>query len=219
MKTKTAAKRVRPKSAERVAPLSRRTENSSAKSLAWIRELAAPYLKGYAAAAAREDGLRGWWFVCNGMTPAREKKSERHARLCADRKATAGFFVGYLNDPTGKYSFLHPEPPECLVFAWIDPTGSELHEKLVTQPGSLMRKTFEYIRWLTHRPPRFVFHEAEAAAMARHASMKDWPPEKREHLSRNFFIETLAWLVRSGLVRKLREEAMLVRDEQKAQTE
>ena len=37
--------------------------------------------------------------------------------------------------------------------------------------------------------------------------MAAWPPEKREHLSRNFFIETLAWLVRSGLVRKLKEEA------------
>jgi hypothetical protein len=77
----------------------------------------------------------------------------------------------------------------------------------VCAPGSLVRKTFEYIRWLTHRPPRFVFHENEEAAMARHASMKDWPAAKREHLSRNFFIETLCWLVRSGLVRKLREEA------------
>ena len=47
--------------------------------------------------------------------------------------------------------------------------------------------------------------------MARHASMEDWPPEKRKHLSRNFFIETLAWLVRSGLVRKLREEAAVNR--------
>lgn len=35
--------------------------------------------------------------------------------------------------------------------------------------------------------------------------MKDWGTAKREHLSKNFFIETLAWLVRSGLVRKLRE--------------
>lgn len=37
--------------------------------------------------------------------------------------------------------------------------------------------------------------------------MGDWPAEKREHMARNFFIETLAWLVRSGLVRKLKEEA------------
>lgn len=42
--------------------------------------------------------------------------------------------------------------------------------------------------------------------MARHGSMQAWPAEKYQHLSQNFFIETLAWLVRSGLVRKLKEE-------------
>ena len=89
----------------------------------------------------------------------------------------------------------------------MNPADGELHRRLVREPGGLVRKTFDYIRWLTHRPPRFVFHEKEEAAMARHASMKDWPAAKREHLSRNFFIETLCWLVRSGLVRKLREEA------------
>lgn len=109
-------------------------------------------------------------------------------------------------DDAAEYSFLHPMLPECLVFARISPASGALHERLVRQPDSLVRKIFEYIRWLTHRPPRFVFHEAEATAMARHASMAAWPPAKREHLSRNFFIETLAWLVRSGLVRKLKEE-------------
>jgi len=71
-----------------------------------------------------------------------------------------------------------------------------------------MRKTFHYIRWLTHRPPRFAFFDREIAAMVRHNSMRDWPPNKYQHFSRNFFIETLAWLVRSGLVGKLREEAL-----------
>jgi hypothetical protein len=35
--------------------------------------------------------------------------------------------------------------------------------------------------------------------------MTEWPPEKYQHFSGNFFIETLAWLVRSGLVKKLCE--------------
>ncbi|MHB8540508.1 MAG: hypothetical protein ACYDCD_06145 [Candidatus Acidiferrales bacterium] len=109
-----------------------------------------------------------------------------------------------------EYSFFAPEPPECLVFAWVGPVGGSLHRRLVVEPGSLVRKTFEYIRWLTHRPPRFVFHEKELPAMARHGSMRVWPAEKHQHLSRNFFIETLAWLVRSGLVRKVRDEAVLV---------
>lgn len=119
---------------------------------------------------------------------------------------TAGFFVGYLIDSKG-LAFLSPQPPECLIFAFLHPVGGDTHSRLVREPGSLMRKTFEYIRWLTHRPPRFVFHEGESAAMARHVTMRDWPAEKHEHFSRNFFIETLAWLVRSGLVRRLLAES------------
>lgn len=195
-----------------------RVGNSSVKSSAWIRELAAPYLKEYEAEPAREDGLEGYWFLANGLAAGRSsgKKLPRRPSIPEQR---VGFFVGYLNEAAGRYSFLHPEPPECLVFAWIAPSENPLHEKLVRQPGSLVRKIFEYIRWLTHRPPRFVFHEAEAAAMARHASMKSWPAGKRAHLSRNFFIETLAWLVRSGLVRKLREEAISMQHEKKGQIE
>jgi hypothetical protein len=39
--------------------------------------------------------------------------------------------------------------------------------------------------------------------LIRHFSMREWPPENFQNFSRNFFIATLAWLVRSGLVRKL----------------
>lgn len=83
------------------------------------------------------------------------------------------------------------------------PVGGPAHRRLVLEPESLLRKTFAYIRWLTHRSPRFVFFEKEHAAMVRHQSMREWHRAKHEHYSRNFFIETLAWLVRSGLVRKL----------------
>jgi hypothetical protein len=37
--------------------------------------------------------------------------------------------------------------------------------------------------------------------------MRDWPAGKLRHLSQNFFIETLAWLVRSALVRRLAAES------------
>jgi hypothetical protein len=151
------------------------------------------------------DGLEGYWFLADGVAPV-QSAAQRASRNTASH-SEVGFFVGYLQENSAKYSFLRPDPPECLIFASVSPAASNLHSQLVREPGSLVRKTFEYIRWLTHRPPRFVFHENEEAAMARHASMKDWPAAKREHLSRNFFIETLCWLVRSGLVRKLREEA------------
>jgi hypothetical protein len=121
------------------------------------------------------------------------------------RGQSAGFFVGYLIQEQG-FSPLDPQPPECIVFAWVYPLKGPLHRRLVQKSGSLIRKTFEYIRWLTHRPPRFVFHENVIATMVRHQSMRDWLANKHAHLSRNFFIETLAWLVRSGLVRKLREQ-------------
>lgn len=195
-----------------IAQTSSRRSKSKPVPVAWIRGLAAPYLRGYEAEAAREDELEGYWFLADGVAAPKRTAGKGVSRRSTKREPTVGFFVGYLNKASGTYSFLHPQPPECLVFAWIDRPGSPLHEDLVRQPGSLVRRIFEYIRWLTHRPPRFVFHEAEAAVMARHASMAAWPLEKRQHLSRNFFIETLAWLVRSGLVRKLREEAMLSRD-------
>ncbi len=188
-------------------PRKRKNQSTSRKKghsgLEWIRELASPYLKGYAATAASADGLEGYWFKAE-HAPATSPKRKPAPRASAETR-NVGFFVGYLNEASAKYSFLKPEPPECVVFAWISSADGELHKRLVREPGSLVRRTFDYIRWLTHRPPRFVFHEKEEAAMARHASMKDWPAAKREHLSRNFFIETLCWLVRSGLVRKLRE--------------
>ncbi|HEV2615752.1 MAG TPA: hypothetical protein VGU63_03975 [Candidatus Acidoferrales bacterium] len=159
-------------------------------------------MKGYKPVVARAGSLQGYWFVASSKTGVR--KGSTAAGKAPTSGQAVGFFVGYLTNGDG-YSFFSPEPPECLVFAWISPAGGALHRRLVKQTGSLLRKTFEYIRWLTHRPPRFVFHEQELPAMARHVSMRDWPDGKREHFSRNFFIETLAWLVRSGLVGKLRE--------------
>lgn len=182
----------------------RRKKEPRRFSVGWIRELASPYLKGYSAIAARAEGLEGYWFTAEHAPKSRSKR-KTVLPTSAAKTQSVGFFVGYLNEASAKYSFLKPDPPECLVFAWMNPADGELHRRLVREPGSLVRKTFDYIRWLTHRPPRFVFHEKEEAAMARHASMKDWPAARREHLSRNFFIETLCWLVRSGLVRKLRE--------------
>ena len=179
------------------------TRKSSNDSIAWIRTLAAPYLKGYKPVAANGGRLQGYWFLASPK--ARVRKGSKTAGKPPVSGQSTGFFVGYLTSGDG-FSFFSPEPPECLVFAWITPVGGALHRRLVVEPGSLVRKTFEYIRWLTHRPPRFVFHEKELPAMARHGSMHVWPPEKHQHLSQNFFIETLAWLVRSGLVRKLKEE-------------
>lgn len=179
---------------------------SALESVGWIRSLAAPYLKDYRPVLVNGGRLKGCWFLIADSSVPRRKLSRQTRSPGRVQRQSAGFFVGYLFGGA-EYSFLHPEPPECFVFAWIDPVGGSLHQRLTLERDSLLRGTFEYIRWLTHRPPRFVFHERELPVMARHWPMGDWPAEKREHMARNFFIETLAWLVRSGLVRKLKEEA------------
>lgn len=111
--------------------------------------------------------------------------------------------MGYMMEPH-PYEFLKLAPPEAAVFVYFGAVGSFLHGEIVAREGSLLRKTAEYIGWLTHRPPRFVFFDDREIVLARHTSMKAWPAGKHAHFSRNFFIETLAWLVRSGLVAKLR---------------
>jgi hypothetical protein len=150
--------------------------------------------------AERSGSLRGYWFLA-----ARPERRAKAKSARAERQGPAfsrGFFVGYLVR-ADEFAFLAPEPPECLVFAFVRPVGSRLHRQLVGRPGSPLRNTSEYIRWLTHRPPRFVFYSDQIPTLVRHLSMHEWPRAKHEHFSRNFFIETLAWLVRSGLVHKL----------------
>jgi hypothetical protein len=158
--------------------------------------LAEPYLRGYAPVLESISSLSGYRFLVPGFVAP--------YRLGARRKHTlsAGFFLGFL-DNSSALPFLRCDPPECLVFCWIQPAGSAFHRRLVQKPESLVRRSAEYIRWLTHRPPRFELFPEECAALVRHASMRDWPSEKLRHMSQNFFIETLAWLVRSALVRRL----------------
>jgi hypothetical protein len=160
--------------------------------ISWIRTLATPYLRGYRGSAVRRGPLRGYRFVPPGT---------------AGPRLRAGFFVGYLLDPQD-HEFLHPVPPECIVFAFLGPVGSALYRDMVAREGSLLRKTAEYIGWLTHRPPRFAFFAGHETVLVRHFSMKEWPTSKYQHYSRNFYIETLAWMVRSGLVAKLRAANM-----------
>jgi hypothetical protein len=164
---------------------------SSFASILWIRTLAAPYLRGYRAVPEARGGLRGYRFLAPGANLAQARR---------------GFFVGYIIT-AANHQFLQPQPPECVVFAFVEPVGSALYRRLVTQEGSLLRKTAAYIGWLTHRPPRFALFENRDTVLIRHFSMREWPPEKYRHFSGNFFIETLAWLVRSGLVRKLCESS------------
>ena len=167
----------------------------------WIPSLAEPYLRGYAVKPETSESLLGYRFLAQ---PAAAPQSARKLRG-ASESLSAGFFIGYLLDRRG-FAFLKPAPPEFLVFSFLEPIGGRLHRRLVSEPESLMRRTAEYIRWLTHHPPRFELYAGEHAALVRHIPTQQWPAGRIEHYARNFTIETLAWLVRSALVRRLPEE-------------
>lgn len=164
----------------------------SALSIAWIPALAEPYFRGYAPRPQRSGALRGYWFTRPG--------------------GGCGFFLGFLVAERG-WKFLVPAPPECVAFAFVRPVGGRRHRQLVAAPRSLLRETCEYIRWLTHRPPRFEFHADQTAVLIRHAPMAAWLHGKRQHLARNFYIESCCWLVRSALVRRLLRLPAAARDQ------
>jgi hypothetical protein len=168
----------------------------------WIPSLAEPYLRGYTPQKESDKSLSGYRFLAQPSAPA---PSGRKGRRSGSEFPSAGFFIGYLLNARD-LSFLKPTPPEFLVFCFIEPAGGGLHRRLVSEPESLMRKTVEYIRWLTHHPPRFELFADERAALVRHVPTQEWPAARIEHYARNFTIETLAWLVRSALVRRLPDE-------------
>jgi hypothetical protein len=134
-------------------------------------------------------------------------RSSRKSRRGPTVAVSAGFFIGYLLEP-GALPFLKATPPEFLVFCFVEPLAGRFHRRVVSEPDSLMRRTTEYIRWLTHHTPRFELFPEEHAALVRHVPTKEWPSGRTEHYARNFLIETLAWLVRSALVRRLPGEIL-----------
>ena len=166
----------------------------------WIPSLAEPYLRGYAVQFEKGKSLLGYRFLAQTSAPAPAFRTK-----ASSETASAGFFIGYLLEARG-LPFLKASPPEFLVFCFLEPVGGRLHRRLVREPDSLMRRTAEYIRWLTHHPPRFELYADERAALVRHISTQEWPSDRIEHYARNFTIETLAWLVRSALVRRLPDE-------------
>ncbi len=130
----------------------------------WIPSLAEPYLRGYTPEVENSNSLSGYRFFAQPSAPA--SPARKTSRSSAE-SASAGFFIGYLRDDRGM-RFLKAAPPEFLIFCFIEPLRGRLHRRLVSQPDSLMRRTAEYIRWLTHHPPRFELFADQHAALVRH---------------------------------------------------
>jgi hypothetical protein len=169
----------------------------------WIPTLAEPYLRGYAPQLESGDSLIGYRFLAQRARGS--AGSGKGTRSGDSKAASAGFFIGYLLDGK-KMPSLKAASPEFLIFCFIEPVGGSIHQRLVKEPDSLIRRTAEYIRWLTHHLPRFELFADDRAALVRHIPVSEWPTDRLEHFARNFTIETLAWLVRSALVRRLPDE-------------
>ena len=197
-KRKAAVRRSRifPAATTRESPVS---ADSARWSCDWIPSLAEPYLRGYSPELETGGSLLGYRFLAPGS--AALNTAGKKARSGTPESSAAGFFIGYLLD--ARLSFLKASAPEFLIFCFLEPVGGSVHGRVVSEPDSLMRRTAEYIRWLTHHPPRFELFADEHAALVRHIPLKDWPAERIEHYARNFTIETLAWLVRSALIRRI----------------
>jgi len=150
----------------------------------WLGELASGYLLGFP--PSRLERRPGLWGHVFEQTQGRTR---------------SGFFVGFLTRGASRGSRwgLDSDPPECLVFAFIRPLGSRRHAQLVAAEGSPFRQAFARVTKYTARRPRFEFREQHLAAIARHIPLANFPHRQREKYARNFFTETLALLVRSGL--------------------
>ena len=136
-----------------------------------LRELAAGYLRGFKSYPEQTDERWGYCFV------------RRRARQ------EAGVFVG----------FLSPQAPECVVAAFARPARSALHKKMVGAKESLFRVSHQRVAKYTPRAPRWELRERAELALARRTPLEAFPADDAEKYARNFFIESLALLVRSGL--------------------
>jgi hypothetical protein len=115
-----------------------------------------------------------------------------------------GFFVGFLlSSGRAPNPSLAPEFPQCAVIAYVRPPSSALHRRMVRAEGSVFRRAYELLTKYTNRRPRFEFNEANWQALARRVPLAAFPAGEEEKYSRNFFMETLALVVRSGLPEKL----------------
>ena len=162
-------------------------------SCSWLRELAAGYLRGFTGRPEQKEDRWGFAFL--------RKRGKHEAPTSSGQ---AGFFVGFLTAAPSRRSGPVLEPPECAVFAFVRPATSALHRQLVRGKQSLIRQSYQRIIKYTARRPRWEFFERGEVALVRHVPLATFPPNDQEKYARNFLIETLSLLVRSGLPAALR---------------
>ncbi|MGH9788053.1 MAG: hypothetical protein ACRD4U_05060 [Candidatus Acidiferrales bacterium] len=160
----------------------------------WLRELAAGYLRGFKSFPEKTEERWGYCFV-----------RQRAREQAPPSAGQAGIFVGFLTAAARGREAAVLEPPGCVVGAFVRPTRSALHRKLVAAKSSLFRVSHQRVAKYTPRAPRWELWERAELALLRRAPLAAFPAEDVEKYARNFFIESLALLVRSGLPAALEE--------------
>jgi len=94
-----------------------------------------------------------------------------------------GLFLGFVTDGSS-WADLEPEPPEAVVFAFVNPVGSRLHRRLVARTGSLFERVGREAR---RRKVDFEFRRDRFAALLRHRSVHGMPPEILALTAQDFF--------------------------------
>lgn len=170
--------------------ISRQLSRRPPLACSWLRPLAEGYLGPFEVRRRTSTGLWGHFF------------ERRVSRI------RTGIFVGFLTGRSRLFRHLNAQPPECVVAAFVQPPSSSAHDRLVRRSGSLFRQSYGLLDRYTPTRPRFEFREEAAAAIARHVPLTSFPGRLRARYARNFFIETLALLVRTRLPDYLRAERL-----------
>lgn len=165
--------------------------------VSWLRPLAETYLGPFSVCRRTSGGLDGYFF----------KRQASRVEL--------GIFIGFLTRNSALARQVKAEPPGCVVYASVAPARSTAHARLVSEAGSLFRQTYDLLNRYTATRPRFGFYEEAGAAIVRHAPLASFPARLRKRYARNFFVESLALLVRTCLPDYLRAVTLTAEDERR----
>ena len=114
--------------------------------------------------------------------------------------AAAGFVYGFALAPNEGLGI--EAPPEAVIYAFVRPVESPLHDELVSRPGSAVRKLVSSSRSLGYP---FRLHPESEIAAVRHRSFARLPPELFVLGAADFFMIAQQPLRVGGFIDRVRK--------------
>jgi hypothetical protein len=115
-------------------------------------------------------------------------------------RAAAGFAFGFLRRDGGLG--IRADPPEAVVYAFVEPLGSALHRTLVTRRASPVRRL---VRASLEAGVPFEFRPASEIAAIRHRSLRRPPSEIFVLSASDFFLSSYGPMWSSRFLEALRK--------------